>query len=278
MAILPMPQPHYMQQVSKSIFLIMGCQRSGSTLLESIFDAHPDVRVIGEENWDAYRYFQEPEQLPDFPEQYIGLRIPAATHQLSHAIERHPDAHVLFTLRDPRDVITSMRKLQLMDLVTGKKASWLEAMGHGEIKNCLDNLPEHDPLHATWHWLRKKTDDLNDARFGGLCWVAKNRFLPLYQKSALKTEVVRYEQLTNHSEQYLRKLCEFLELEWHDNLMNHQNFSSGSWSGTNKGEAIHRRSVEAYKKHLTLNERNSLHSLIEADMETSGYHELFEQQ
>ncbi|PYJ52771.1 MAG: hypothetical protein DME83_04365, partial [Verrucomicrobia bacterium] len=89
----------------------MGCQRSGSTLLESVFNAHPEVHVVGEEQGEAYRYFREPSKLDELSKELIGLRIPAATHSVKHAIEKFPGTRVLFTLRDPRDVVVSMRNL-----------------------------------------------------------------------------------------------------------------------------------------------------------------------
>ncbi len=260
--------------MEKSVFLIMGCQRSGSTLLESIFNAHPDVHVVGEENWDAYKYFDTPHALNDFPEPVIGLRIPAATHRIDYAVKAFPQARVLFTMRDPRDVVTSMRKLLFIHFDTKKKGSWLEMFGQVEIEACLQHLPQDEALRASWLALCKKTDDQNDARFGALCWALKNRFLPLYQASSLPTEVVRYEQLTSDPEPSLRRLCEFLQLEWNDNLLHHDQFSSGVWAGTDKGAPIHQRSLEAYRKHLTQHEQRTVHSLIETEMATSGYGEL----
>jgi Sulfotransferase family len=262
--------------MNKSIFLIVGCQRSGSTLLESIFDAHPLARVIGEENWTSYDYLDHPEKLSVFPEDFIGLRVPAATHGLEYIIKTYPDAKVLFTLRDPRDVVTSMRKLRMEPFGHGKDTTWLETIGQSQIENALPLLPDREQLEAALQSVRRTTSDRNDVRFGGLCWMVKNRFIELYQRSVLDTQIVRYELLTANSDPYLRQLCDFLHLEWSDRLLEHHRYSAGLWAGTNKADAIHQRSVGAYKNYLTLQERRSLYSVIQADMEALGYSESFD--
>lgn len=251
--------------MKKSVFLIVGCQRSGTTLLESILDAHPLVRVVGEENWDAYRYFASPELLNDFVEPYIGLRIPAATQRVEHAVKALPTARVIFIMRNLFDVVTSMRKLQMLDGYSGRRGSWLECYGQGEIKNCLAHLPPYEPLAEKYRKLRECTDEDNDVRFGGICWGLKNRFLQHYEESPLHTTVVKYETLTASPEASLRQLCYFLQLEWHGNLMQHQKFSSGIWAGTDKSKPIHTQSVSMYGKHLTPHEQRALSYLFEPD-------------
>ena len=214
--------------------------------------------------------------MSEFPEKFIGLRIPAATHYLDYAIEAYPDAKVLFTLRDPRDVVTSMRKLRMEPFGHGQNTSWIETIAQVQIENALPLLPDRERLEATLHSIRQTAADRNDVRFGGLCWMVKNRFIELYQRSVLKTEIVRYELLTGNSEQYIRQLCDFLDLEWSDRLLEHHKYSSGMWAGTNKGEEIHQRSVGAHKHYLTLEERRSLYSVIQVDMEALGYSEQFD--
>jgi protein-tyrosine sulfotransferase len=261
---------------AKKIFLIVGCQRSGSTLLESVFNAHPEVHVVGEEQGEAYRYFREPAKLDGLPKESICLRIPAATHLIKHAIEKLPGARVLFTLRDPRDVVVSMRKLEVQTQADGPSGKWLVLFGHNEIRRCIASLAERERLEEKLRSLYEQTNDLNDPRFGAFCWMVKNRFIPLYERSILPTKVVRYEMLIANPEPYLRQICQFLSLEWNDHLLEHEKYSSGQWGGTNKGEAIHQRSFHAYKKNLSIEERRALYSVIRPEMEAMGYLELFD--
>jgi hypothetical protein len=87
---------------------------------------------------------------------------------------------------------------------------------------------------------------------------------------------VRYEVLIANPEPYLRHVCQFLDLEWSDHLLEHEKYSSGQWGGTNKGEAIHQRSLHVYKKYLSMDERLAIYSVIGPDMELMGYVELFD--
>jgi protein-tyrosine sulfotransferase len=252
------------------VSLIVGCQRSGSTLLESIFNAHPSVRVIGEENNVAYEYFLNPAKLSALPEDAVCLRIPMATHRLQHAVDQFAGARVLFMLRDPRDVVVSMRELKVGN------DNWLVRGAHHEIRKSVQNLPDRQRQEERLEQLYDEIADLSDVRFGGFCWAVKNRFIPMYLNSPLPTRLVRYEVLTAQPEPYLRQICEYLRLEWSDRLLEHQNHSAGQFAGTNKGEAIHQRSIRAYKSKLTLEDRRKLHSVIRPDMEMLGYVELFD--
>jgi Sulfotransferase domain. len=262
--------------LTKKLFLIMGCQRSGSTLLESIFNAHPQVHVIGEEQGEAYRYFADPARLNGLPKESVCLRIPAATHLIKHATEKFAGARILFTLRDPRDVVVSMRKLEVRKQLDDPWDTWLVVYGHNEIHKCITNLAEPERLEEKLRSLYEQTNDLNDPRFGGFCWMVKNRFIPHYSRSILPTKIVRYEVLIANPESYLRQVCQFLDLEWSDHLLEHEKYGSGQWGGTNKGEAIHQRSLHVYKKYLSIDERLAIYSVIGPDMELMGYVELFD--
>src|SRR5881398_2343699 len=57
----------------RKVLIIMICQSIVSTLLESVFNAHPEVHVVGEEQGEAYRYFREPSKLDELSKELIGL-------------------------------------------------------------------------------------------------------------------------------------------------------------------------------------------------------------
>jgi protein-tyrosine sulfotransferase len=254
----------------REVFLIVGCQRSGSTLLESILAAHPNVRMIGEDS-GSYTYFRDPAKLAEFSEEVVGLRIPMITHRLESAIRNFDRARVLFVLRDPRDVVISMQQLEMPD---GR--DWIAAHGHREIKQTLTGLPDGEQQEERLKKLYEETENSSDLRFGGLCWALKNHFIPLYMRSPLPTKLVRYEVLTTQPEPYLQQICRHLELEWSDRLLAHGNYSSGQFFGTDKGESIHRRSLGSYRTAMTLEERRELHSVIGPEAEMLGYVELFD--
>jgi hypothetical protein len=171
---------------NRNLFFIVGCQRSGTTMLESILNAHPDVRVIGEEGRASYKYFFNQEDLAEISDPCVGLRIPVSTHELDRAIGH--GARVLFMVRDARDVVASMHRA------------------------------EQD---ARLQQLYAEVDDRSDVRFGAFVWALKNRYIPMYARSPLPTKIVRYEVLVSQPEPYLRQICEHLGLEWSDRLLEH---------------------------------------------------------
>jgi protein-tyrosine sulfotransferase len=251
---------------SRNLFLIVGCQRSGTTMLESVLNAHPKVRVIGEEGRASYKYFWNEADLSELSEEWVGLRIPVSTHEMERAVDY--GARVLFMLRDARDVVASMH------VARADKEPWIAVHAHHEIHNALHNLPGRSELAL--QQLYDEIEDRSDVRFAAFLWALKNRYIPLYARSPLPTKIVRYEVLVAQPEPYLRQICEHLGLDWSDLLLEHGKYNTGKWGGTDKTEAMHERSIEAFKTRLTMEQRRQIHSVISADMEMLGYVELFD--
>jgi hypothetical protein len=255
-----------------NVFFIVGCQRSGTTMLEAILNAHPKVHVVGEEKRTSYKYLWNEIDLAELSDEYVGLRIPAATHQVYQAV-KHEGARVLFCLRDPRDVATSMLRTAKRDL------SWLARQAHGEqgeIKRTMSYLADRADMEKRLEQLYEEIDDQSDVRFAAFLWALKNRYIPMYAQSSLPTKVVRYEVLVSEPEAYLPQICDHLGLEWSDHLLEHGTHNTGEWGGTDKTEPIHGRSIEAFRDRLSIEDRRKIHRLIQLDMEMHGYVELFD--
>jgi protein-tyrosine sulfotransferase len=253
-----------------NLFLIVGCQRSGTTMLESVLDAHPSVRVIGEEGRASYKYFFKEADLGQLTEDFVGLRIPVATHELQTALTWHAGARVLFMLRDPRDVVASMH------MARAGGEPWIAVEAHGELSRTISHLPDAAEQERRLQRLYNETEDRGDIRFAALLWALKNRYIPLYSNSTLPTMVVRYETLVAQPEPCLREICDHLGLDWSERLLEHGKYSSGTWGGTDKGAPIHEASVEAYRTRLTTEDRRKIHAVIQPDMERLGYVERFD--
>lgn len=115
---------------------LLGFPRSGTTLLEQVLTAHPQVVSFGEQDTLASacghfftqegglealdrvdegtaancrdRYWQEVEKLGDVPPGALYLdKLPLNTALLPAIARIFPDARILFAVRDPRDVILS---------------------------------------------------------------------------------------------------------------------------------------------------------------------------
>ena len=97
--------------MSKTPILITGCQRSGTTLLNLILDSHPEMMSIDEDKFD-YRFintYLHAEWLP----QYISFKLPRYAPILLF-LKSLKDLRIIWSIRDPVDVVWSMVKLQVV--------------------------------------------------------------------------------------------------------------------------------------------------------------------
>lgn len=204
----------------------------------------------------------------------IGFKIPRWTEQLDsdfltdegepyQATRIYRGQHIIFLLRDVRDTVGSMLKLK-----AGSR-SWLEVWPQsilaGKVRRdrafCktyaselryIDNCP--DPLIAT----------------AALYWKYKTKPFFRYRARGYPILGVSYEELVGTPEAVLREICEFLEVPWEPNLLNHpefwhsETFDNGLTVGdTDPRRAIHTQSVGSWREVLT-------HAQVDILMDVAG--------
>lgn len=200
--------------------LLAGHPRSGTTLLEQVLGAHPDVQAFDESEAFVLEVSEQlapmqashgltPEALTSLPgarrlelrRRYFksllretdgkaAARVlldknPGLTSALHLWLRLFPGSKVLVALRDPRDVVLSCFFQNLV--LTSTNANFLS----------LDRAARHY-AHMMDVWLRLR--DL-----GGFDWLE-----------------TRYEDLVANLEQEGRRVTEFLGLSWHANQANHR--------------------------------------------------------
>lgn len=233
--------------MNRPIFIV-GCQRSGRTLLRVMLDSHPDISCGPKTRFlvdvvDAVIGSKLPDHLErfGFPESYWWERIAEMFDRIhsDYAAKRgksrwadktgyyarhidvldklFPDCQVIHVVRDPRDVVASHRQ----------KFGYLAA-----IKA-----------------LRKWPVYVRSARAAG------NRLGP-----ARYTEV-RYEQLVTDTEATLRKLIAFLGEPWDDDVLDYSSKphdmspTFDSYTGTRRAQggesaAVYRSRIGAGQREL----------------------------
>ncbi len=193
------------------VFLV-GFPRSGTTLLERVLSAHPDIVSIEEKepfnlatglnaDWVAARtrvadwtlkdaqdirarYWDEVAKLGlgDLTGKIVLDKLPLYTQQLPLIAAVFPDAKILFALRDPRDVVLSC--LQQRFTVNRAMFEFLS----------LDRAAKHYDRTMTVAVAARESFDLNLLD-------------------------VRYEDVVADLEGAARKTLAFLELEWHADVL-----------------------------------------------------------
>jgi tetratricopeptide (TPR) repeat protein len=197
------------------IAFLGGHPRSGTTLLEQILDANPEVLAfdepvafnqeitgrstppvtLGQSPWQAWdtlsatrqadmrrRYVKSLlREIPGDPTARVLLdKNPSPTMSLNIWLRVFPELKVIIALRDPRDVIISCFFLNTMLNATNVNFLSLERT----VKHYAD-------LMDIWLWMRE---------LGGFDWIE-----------------TRYEDIVLNMEKEGRKATEFLGLTWHPN-------------------------------------------------------------
>jgi hypothetical protein len=197
---------HIERSDHRPIFIV-GCQRSGTTLLRLILDAHPNLSIGPEsrflddlakvtgEDWSRIEpygfprsYFHEAfaDLFHDFQMAYAerrgkqrwGDKSPRYTMHIPFLDELFPNCQVVHVIRDGRDVVASHR----------------ERWGYGSA------------YKATAKWQRY----IEAARAAGK------------QLGPARFTEVRYEALVVDPEPELRKLLDFLGEPWADAVLHHE--------------------------------------------------------
>lgn len=240
--------------------IITGCQRSGTTLLHLILDSHPDVR--GMDEWEVKPdLFYEYLTLPRYAS-YLAMKLPKAAH-LAPALPVIPGIKVLWCLRDPRDVVTSMLKLKYPTKVGVKKtllwslshrtetlralaafkpvmvsASWVIDAADKEIHHAIKTLQHRALLTeelrayvARYKEIRKKhpfrQTHAEQVFLGALCWRLKQEIFRSCCHDQEVFYVVQYERLIQHPQEEIRRILQFVNLPWHDAVLQHHALHKG---------------------------------------------------
>jgi hypothetical protein len=266
--------------------LITGCQRSGTTLLYLILDSHPQIRGMDEWEFEETlldKYLIHPEYHP-----CVAFKLPKVSH-LVPALLGIPGIKVLWCLRDPRDVVTSMLRLQ-RDLKTGKrekllwslrnpqkafkslitfkplplKSSWAGySLGaREEIARCATTLKHHGLVTEELNLYLRRYKNLRrkyafqlahkeEVLLGALCWRVKQEVLNICSQNN-SLHIVQYETLIQNPEKEVQAILQFLNVPWHENVLKHHTLHAGVSVGqTDNTRPIDAQNLEKWKAFLS---------------------------
>lgn len=256
---------------------IAGCQRSGTTLLRLALEAHR--RIAGVDEQEAYKWLLSSDTsgaaARDLPHaDWLVFKVPRFSEQLLWANLLDPDygqfanfyrrEPVVFLVRDPRDVVSSMMALRVAE----GEASWLKRYAPPMVESRLarDGAEKHEVLVAAL-----SASSWAPHVVGAVYWVLKNAALLDYRREELPVKLVGYEQLVAQPEAELRRIVEFLDLPWDEALLAHQTTEhdqlrpDGRTIGlSDPATPIHSRSVGRFRRDLTDAEASEIMDIASA--------------
>jgi hypothetical protein len=204
-------------------FFILGCQRTGTTLIRLILEAHPEVFCYDELKGYAALQKCVPGDLPLV--RFIGFKIPRWTEQLTQRVlvDEGPEGSchnfyrgekILFLQRDVRDTIASMLKLK------AGESNWCEIW----VPCIIEAKVARDETFRLRYSAELDYIERCSNRLIGLAalyWKYKTDSFFFYRHQGFPVLAVSYERLVANPRRTLEVVCAHLGMPFHENLMRH---------------------------------------------------------
>jgi protein-tyrosine sulfotransferase len=119
--------------LSNNLLLILGCQRSGTTLALLMLQAHPQIKGIDETEFPSP--FPFPSSLSLYwhrlQNKLICLKLPEHIFNVEYIARHFPQAKILWIVRNPYSTISSMSMLK------NSQGSWIKRCGATELERLI---------------------------------------------------------------------------------------------------------------------------------------------
>ncbi len=248
---------------------MLGCQRSGTTLLRLILNSHPKIYCYGE--LTSYSFFEK-NLKEHHNKKYSAFQLPIWTELFSEydCIQKYKKEQdkILFIFRDPKQTISSMKSLSCY-----RKDCWFGINDMILEKNYINyevvpnvNLWMNDKSRCFKEKFGKQIKKYKNTKWENLIkaicyWKYKNYSYFKIKKMNWKIKLVNYENLVKNPEKELRSIMKFLEIEYNKDILFHHtkkhdeicdNFAMGQ---TKVDRKIDEKSIQKWKKNISEEEK-----------------------
>ena len=246
--------------LSPNLILILGCQRSGTTLALLMLQAHPQIKGIDETEFPSPYPFPSSLALYYYQLQKksLCLKLPEHIFNVEYIARHFPQAKILWIVRNPYSVISSM------SLLKNTQGSWIKRCGATELKRLIPFFPEINQLDL---------DSLDEISLATMVWKYKNQALNIYKAKGLQVFDFKYEDLVADPQTMMSDILKFLGLDWSDRVLEHHKFHqpNKTYPGNTKGDKALDTSRKSSQPKLTESEQNTVISLAEELINYYGY-------
>ena len=266
--------------------VIVGCQRSGTTLLGQLLGAQENCFLIDEfeglypwfHSWmsaqvgsvnlldevvvksakkykDLRRHYLTHQ---DLLQKLIIAKAPNLTYNYLELLNHTPKPDIVFMVRDSRAVVSSMLKLSHIDMA-GNQLRLINKHNELKVRFTEDVMYLQDqklPLHVRLAYL----------------WNIKSGMYHYYINNNLKPILVKYESLVISPIDSLKKIFNYVSFGFNENVIEHNTVMTGLGPGnTSREMPINSQSLNKWKHELTQNQAADILEITGDLMNDFGY-------
>ena len=251
--------------ISKKIIFILGCQRSGTTLLYMLLSSHPSVIGYNEDElnflFPGLKTLLHSINYSATQGRFGCYKLPMKTPELKIIQNKYKHSKILWIIRHPYSVVSSMRSL--IRPHTGK--NWLITNGRIELKQHSKMFPEIADIDI---------EKLDEITLGAYIYNYKILAFQKYEEKKLNVFLIKFEDLVKDINETLRPILMRIGLGWDDAILSHhKTHQEKHYVGKNIGSRPVDKSRINPKLNLSLEEMEKIKKICNVHMQKYYYDE-----